>query len=578
MNTIACRLVGHTTWFRKTSLWALLWVLLAGLAPVAYAKESALEEVLDALLAPWQEASAPGLVVGIARDGATVVTRSQGAAHLEQQVPNSEATRFNAGSLTKSLTAYALLRLEHEGRLNLSDPLKAYLDDLPGPYRELTLEQLLHHTSGLKDDWTLASLAGWESGDVRTHEQTRRLLLRQRDLDFEPGATFAYTNSGYILLADVINAVTDASFPYWMRQEIFLPLRMYNTIVPASPRQPISGLATPYEVGRGATAAHDLERGIVQSDVMGASNLVTTVGDMLAWGQHVLTGSLGDRPLRELLARPGRLQDGSSIGYGAGFQLGRLGDRQVLQHGGTVSGYRSHLLIVPDEQLVVVVLANISDVRAAALSSELAQVVLAENAAAEQRQTQVARQLQHAAPDERVEGARYRGRYLLETGMTVSVQGGDEQLYLVMNGGMQPLIPREQDRFLLARQGIELQFGSNGNGSVDRLELDLPDGSLAAQRIEPITLSDWDLQRIRGRYFSAALDVYYELDGNQDALQLQRARGGDLKLVRIDEDLFLEAAPGNLVLKLERNRRGRVTGFVLSSPRARNIEFVRDSG
>jgi len=556
---------------------ALLWVLCY--TPMAAADDDSHDTMwLDELLAPWQDPGGPGLVVAANRNGEVLFERAYGLASLEHGVPNTPTTRFNAGSITKVLTAYALLKLERDGLLELDDDLGSHLNDLPTALSRVTLRQLLQHTAGVKDDWTLASLAGWETSDVRSHEQARRLITRQDGLNFDAGSSFGYSNSGYILLADVIEAATGRTYADWVTSEVLEPVGLSATLLPTSPVAVIAGLATSYEMrragSRGDPRQTHLQRSGVQSSVQGAGNIVTDIGDLLRLGEHLLTAKLGDSTLIARMQEQARLDSGLLSGYGLGLQVGQLGDSLLLHHGGSLSGYRSHLLLLPEAGLVVVVLANVNNIRPGAVATEVALRLLnTEPEAAAVASALKPEPLAHAALEESV---RYQGRYMLETGHMLTIQAAEGRLYMEIGGSLQALLPEGGNRFMLAAEATPVSFESGSNGSMKALVLELPDHRLQAQRIEAKPISGWKSQQYSGRYYSAALNVHYDLEVIDDRLVAKRSRGEDLEFTAIGDDRFLEWEPGDLLLTFERNRRARVQGFSLSAHRARNIAFVRE--
>lgn len=557
---------------------ALLWVLCH--TPMAVAGGGQDLSWLDELLSPWQDPQGPGLVVAASRHGEVLFERSYGLANLEHGIPNTPSTRFNAGSITKVLTAYALLELEQDGLLSLEDRLGTHLKDLPGVLGSVTLRQLLQHTAGVKDDWTLASLAGWESSDVRTHEQARRLIKRQQGLNFAAGSTFGYSNSGYILLADVIEAAAGRPYAEWVTAEVLDEAGMQTTVLPTSPLTVMADLATPYEMRRSGSSNDPrqthLLRSSVQSSVHGAGNMVTNIHDLLRLGEHLLAAKLGESPLLDRMQEQAILDSGMPSGYGLGLQVGQLGDSPMLHHGGSLSGYRSHLLLLPEQALVVVVLANVNNIRPAAVATEVAMTLLDPSPAEEVVATpsEQAPLLHHEALEDSL---RYQGRYLLESGYLLTVQAAEGQLYMQMGGALQALLPDGENRFMLAADAMPVRFESGDNGRMTNLTLQLPENrQLKGKRIEAETISDWKSQQYSGRYYSSALDVHYDLEVVEGRLLARRTRGEDLAFTAIGDDRFLEWEPGDLMLTFQRNRRSRVDGFSLSAHRARNITFVRE--
>ncbi|TVS08417.1 MAG: hypothetical protein EA417_22805, partial [Gammaproteobacteria bacterium] len=252
-------------------------------------------------------------------------------------------------------------------------------------------------------------------------------------------------------------------------------------------------------------------------------------------------------------------------------------DATLLHHGGALSGYRSHLLLIPDHQLVVVVLGNVNTLRPAAVATEVADHLLSGGQAPGPEDNGIAttagETLRHADLEA---AAKYRGRYLMENGRMLTVEAAEGRLFMVMGGSLQELRPVDDNRFMLAGEGIPVAFERSNNGRMQRMTLELPEHVMRAERLEPATVSGWDYRQYEGRYFSPALEVHYELVRDGEQLLARRSRGVDLEFTPIGDDRFLEWDPGDLVLKFERNRRGRVTGFTLSTSRARNVEFVRE--
>ncbi|HMU71954.1 MAG TPA: serine hydrolase domain-containing protein, partial [Ferruginibacter sp.] len=171
----------------------------------------------------------PGAAVAIVKDGRVVFKKGYGMADLEQDKPITPQTVFNIASVSKQFTAFAIYLLESEGRLSFEDDIRKYISELPAYSKPIRIRHLLSHTSGLRDQWALLGLAGWRQDDVFTTEQILKLLARQKELNYVPGTTFSYCNSGYTLLAEIVRRVSGRSFADYTREKIFTPLGMTNT-------------------------------------------------------------------------------------------------------------------------------------------------------------------------------------------------------------------------------------------------------------------------------------------------------------------------------------------------------------
>ena len=184
---------------------------------------------VDQLFAQWTGSGSPGASIAVIQNGKIIYSQGYGAANLEYSVPNTPATVFHLGSVSKQFTAFAIHLLAQDGKLSLDDDVREYLPKLHDFGKVITIRQLLHHTSGLRDQWNLLALAGWRPEDVITDDDVARLLFQQTELNFAPGDQFLYSNSGYTLLAMVVKQVSGKTLPAFAKERIFDPLGMSHT-------------------------------------------------------------------------------------------------------------------------------------------------------------------------------------------------------------------------------------------------------------------------------------------------------------------------------------------------------------
>ena len=491
---------------------------------------------------------------------------SFGLSNLEFDAPNTPQTRFNAGSVAKQFTATAILRLEQSGELSLDDPIRRYVPELPEVARSITLRQMLHHTSGLRDVWALTDLGGWQPADVRTPTQALRILARQRALNFLPGNGFGYSNSGYLLLAEVIRRTTGRPFPDWMRQHVLEPAGMEDTYFYEDPIKLLPGVASPYRfLGRSRGFARD----DLNSGLAGSGNLVTTAADLGRWSAHLLTSKIGGAPLVERLSEQGILPDGRKTGYGMGLFVGTHRGLPVVSHGGANAGYRSELLMFPDQRVAVVVLGNVNTVSAERLARSMADVVLAEDLPAPSPLPETT-PVPMALPP-----ASFAGRYALGQ-MLLEIRESDGSLYFRIGGGdLRPLTATGPVTFATSEPGVSLEFQLDENRSITGVDLLAAGRTLPAERLEPEMLTATDARAYEGRYHSEELDTSYRVVYENGHLVARHLRGSDIVLTAFGQDRFLESAGGDLRVDFQRSRRGRITGFEVSVDRARAIAFDR---
>ena len=323
----------------------LLLLLLPAIARPA--DEAALQRQAGAMLAAGIASNAPGASVLLAQEDRVLYRAARGSASLELGVPLSPNQVFRIGSLTKSFTAAAILKLGAAGKLSLADPLSKFLPDFPGGGR-ITLAELLAHTAGVSDAWDVDSAKPQDTGSLSK-------LIAGHAPDFAPGTAWAYSNSGYILLGAVIEKATGQPWHAAIRDLLTQPLGLSQTayypdeaVVPgkvAGYSQNDRGqvILAPYASISGAAAAGAL-----------ASN----TDDLFHWMRALATGRAIPLRLYEAMSSAKATASGKSVPYGYGLMLGTVRSEPVVEHNGGIEGFTSHLTYFPKQHVTVVVLAN----------------------------------------------------------------------------------------------------------------------------------------------------------------------------------------------------------------------------
>lgn len=556
-----------------------LYGLLAALLCVALMSgpsvaQTPIGDEIGKLFAHWDRPDSPGAAMAVLKDGKLLFEGSYGRASLEFGLSITPKTAFNAGSLAKQFTATAIVMLAAEGRLTLDDDIRRYVPELPDYGEIITLRHLLHHTSGIRDIWTLTDLAGWMPADVRTRQQALRLLGRQKALNFKPGTRFIYSNSGYLLLAEVVARVTGLPFDQWVHDRIFAPLGMTHSYFYEDHTRLFEGRANSYRsLGPGKGFVTDP----LMSGLVGGGNLVTTARDLSRWATFLSSGRIGGQPLLPRLSHEAELPGGIKTGYALGIFVGTYRGLPVVHHGGTSAGYRSHLLVFPEQRVSISVLANVNTVSAATLARDIADIVL---------ESSFTQRGNRAVGDDRppvmasLPTIAYTGLYEVGPSLLLDVRQTEDRLFFLLGGST----PREMfatgsDLFTTAEEGVSLKFISDRKQEINRVVLRLPARAVQGQRITLPLLDREALRSYAGKYFSDELGVTYEISerrkGLHGGLIVERLRGPDIVLTPIGDDRFVERETGDLFVQFTRNRAGRVRGLALTVERARNIQFEK---
>jgi CubicO group peptidase (beta-lactamase class C family)/lysophospholipase L1-like esterase len=322
----------------------------------AQAAPSVPESAVDAQFSAWTSET-PGCAVGVSKGGRILLERAYGMADLEHGVPNRSDTIFEAGSVSKQFTAAAVLLLARDGKLSLDDPVREYIPGLPDYAATVTIRQMLHHTSGLRDWGSIEWIAGWPRGTrVYTHAHVLDVLARQRRLNFAPGTRWSYSNSGYNLSAVLVSRVAGEPFADFTRKRIFEPLGMTRT----SWRDDFTRVVRNRAVAYARSDGH-YTQDMPFENVHGNGGLLTTVGDLLRWNENFVTPKVGDAGFIHLMQTSGILGSGRETGYAYGLALASYRGLAEVRHSGTTGSYRAYLSRFPENHLSVAVLCNAGD-------------------------------------------------------------------------------------------------------------------------------------------------------------------------------------------------------------------------
>ena len=304
---------------------------------------------------------APGCAVSVAQAGRAPVSGGFGLADIAAQRPITGRTVFGAASISKQFTAFAILSLAQDGKLSLSDPARKFVPEL-GTYADaITIADLLHHMSGIRDFVSLNRIEDGPAGrPVLTPARVQQLLFRQTGGEVPPGTEKVYSNSGYYLLSLVATRASGETMQQLLDRLVFRPLGMRDTRV----GDPDPALAGPVARSYAAAAGGSFEPVPPTPVVEGAGGMRTTAADLAKWMENFWTARAGGRRVVAMMIEPGRFRDGSPSDYAGGLTISRYRDLPVARHGGSLDGFRHQIVILPEQRFGVAVLCNRTDARA----------------------------------------------------------------------------------------------------------------------------------------------------------------------------------------------------------------------
>jgi CubicO group peptidase (beta-lactamase class C family) len=339
-------------------------------APCGRADDDALVAAVDAIAADALQRPVAGLSVAVGRGGAVLMAKGYGFANVELEAPARADTVYHVDSITKFLTAAAILKLAEEGRLDLEDDVGRWVPGFSTAQRPIRIRHLLSHTSGLPSYTSLPGFAEKERLDL-SHEEVLA-PVRLAPAHFAPGEGWRYCNTGFYLLGMVIEKVTGQGYADHMKKQLFEPLGMADSSY-GDTRPLIRNRASGYEVEQGRLVNAAL---MSWGPPFSGGGIVSTALDLLKWTDGLAHGRVLKAASVERMWSPSRLTDGSPIDYGLGTRLGTLSGHRMVGHTGNGGGFRNVLLFFPEDDLTVAVLTNTDVGGALGVAARVARAVL----------------------------------------------------------------------------------------------------------------------------------------------------------------------------------------------------------
>jgi CubicO group peptidase (beta-lactamase class C family) len=533
---------------------------------------------IDAIFADFAKPGSPGCALSVIRGGKTLFARGYGLASLEHGVPITPETVFDIGSTSKQFTAASILLLAQDGKLTLDDPVRKHIPEFPDDGTSVTLNHLLHHTSGVRDYINLMMLGGFRIEDHTTAKDALAAIGRQKSLDFPPGSEHSYSNSGYFLLAEIVERVSGKPMREFARERIFEPLGMKQTQILDDHTRVIAKRASSYEPreeGGFALATSAWEQ-------TGDGAVQTTVGDLALWDANFYDPKVGGPKLIEELQRTAVLTDGTAIDYARGLVVDRYRGLRRVQHGGAWVGFRAQMARFPDARTTIITLCNLGSTNPNELAERVADHVLGDRLAA--RLEPVAAAGQKETPSVKLDHPeRYVGIYWSEeVGLLRRIEARDGKLFYVRGPGNETELASltAEDRFEMVGVPERTEVGFHEATATSPRGMEIyPNGQTKpSNRFREVAAAaaKLDLAEFVGAYASAELATRWRLLLEGGVLTFEDDRGDRTPLTPVFADAF--QLPGVGVIRMTRDAQGKVAGLTVSVGRARNLVFERVAG
>lgn len=411
---------------------------------------------IDELLTGVFKRDEPGAAVIVTRKGEPIFRRGYGLADMELKVPVQPDMVFRVGSVTKQFTAVAILMLEEQGKLSVTDPIAKFLPDYPTAGQTITIEHLLTHTSGIK---SYTSMPEWLS-KWRTDMSLGSLIdmFKNQPMDFKPDERWLYDNSGYILLGAIIEKASGESYEEFIEKKIFEPLGMKDSYYDRTER------IIPKRVKGYQRTANGFQNApyLSMTQPYAAGSLASSVDDLAQWDAAIWNNKLIKKESLAKAHTPHRLANGQSTAYGYGWALGSYEGHRTVEHGGGIHGFASYVLSMPDDGVYVAILTNGSagpKLSPQRLAVQMAAIALDKPVQEPKAVSMAPEQLK-----------RYPGVYSVRENeeQTITLEGN--QLFWQPKGGQKTAIyPLSNSEFFIKDSLTRIGFVLDANGTPTRL-------------------------------------------------------------------------------------------------------------
>jgi len=525
------------------------------------------ENQIDALFNQFDTTDKPGCSVGVIQDGGFIYKKSFGMANLDYDIPITSKSKFKIGSITKEFTASCIALLALEGKLNLDDKVIEYIPEMSDYAKSITIRNLLYHTSGLRDYLNLFRYAGFDFDKSYSREDSIKILFRQKSLDFEPGEIKTYSNSGYLLLAKIVNLVSGKSLKEYSDELIFKPLGMDDTFYISGLNEVIKNKVIPYKINDSEIThfIHNLEP-------IGAGGMYSTIDDFLKWDNNFNDPKVGGLEFLELIQKKGYLNNNAEIeDYGMGFMHGEHNGRKWIGHGGAYFGFRSFHMRFPEFKTSIIIMANREDTEEYSKSALISDILLMPTKTISTAETKTI-----IAPVELLlslsELEKFCGHYWCEKAkLNRKIYLKEGKLFYWREENNES----SSNELIMADVSVEAKLIFSFDSIQKTLKF-FENDKLTSEFIsyEPPVNNSQQLDKVQGRYYSEELDEIYNLKSESGKLFFYIKDQKISELVSFKENIF-ECKEWGSFFEFKYNEKSELSKLILNSERASGIIFVK---
>lgn len=524
---------------------------------------------IDSIVRLYDGKNIPGFSVRVTKNGKTVYSKHAGYANLEKKGKITYKTIFALASVSKQFTAACIVLLHKQGKLNLEDNLRKYISEFPAYAEKITINQLLNHTSGLKDYRALAMLRGEDSDNYNA--VAIKDMLTAQELNDVPGANWRYSNSGYWCLAQIVEKVSGQSIQAFAYKNIFRSLKMKDTRYLIRPDNYIKNRATGYKNDGSVYTVSEVDEYSI-----GGAGVYSTAIDVEKWMNEMETHSVfGDAFWNSMTAE--NPAQGNGFVYTKGLFNFTYLKHAMINHGGDVVGFHPMTAYFPDDKITVVILSNDDNFKRYDILGAATTLLLGENYIYPKTKANAAIQREAVAETITIDPAllgSYNGNYELAPGYLLAITTEEGKLKLTqLWDGVNLFVPPAKGEHHFAVDGVDLFFNEFVANKAAQLRVVTADEESIYKRLDKDP--DFPLyEKYAGTFFSKSLNAKITFFTENSILRykLGNEAGSHVASPPDSEDLFSTSHGKVTFIK---NETGAITGFILNHERALNMEFIK---
>jgi CubicO group peptidase (beta-lactamase class C family) len=515
-----------------------------------------LKTKVDEFFKEHNNTSSPGCALAILQDGKMLYEKYYGMSNMEYNLAINAGSKFHIASVSKQFTAAAIIKLSLEGKLSLDDDIRKYIPEVPDFGSKITFNHLLHHTSGLRDQWEMISLSGWRNNDLITETDILDMVKRQKGLNFKPGDEFLYSNTGFTVLAVAVKKITGVPLKDYVDSVFFKPLGMNNTHFQSDHSAIIPNRTSAYVKDEKGNWRIE----IPVFDNYGATALFTTARDLAKWDEAFYQRKIFSNDFVQAMYKPGILNDGTEQIYASGLMLEKYKGYDIIEHGGSDAGYKSFVLRIPEKHFSVIMLMNCGSFPVD--YHHIIDLFIPEKSEAKQLV------LENKFVIDSSIVRKWAGEYFDEKTQSKFILNYENNELKI---GWWRLNPISNYKF---SSGPMTSFSFNNDGNTTLMtKTEIGNTKTVYKKVNKIAPAVVETKQYAGLYYCPELDAFYNVAADDSTLFIKIPRNDTWKVTPFMKDVF--EGDFEWIVRFIRNDKKQIQGFYLSDKMARNLYFEK---